>query len=148
MASSLNEVTLIGNVGRDPEVRYLPNGNAVCNITVATSFKRKSGEEDTSWHRVTLYEKLAEIAGEYLKKGRQVYIKGRIQYGKYTNKDGIEMPTTDIVASQMLMLGKGEERSEVNQATTAPAPRKEQRSSGSSASGSGFDDMSDDDIPF
>ena len=108
--ASVNKVILIGNCGRDPEVRYTPSGTAICNVSVATSSRRKdkaSGEsiEDTQWHRVTFYDRLAEIAGEYLKKGKPVYIEGRLKYGKYTDKDGIERNTVDIVAEQMQMLG-------------------------------------------
>jgi single-strand DNA-binding protein len=108
--ASVNKVILIGNCGRDPEVRYTPQGTAICNVSVATSSRRKdrnTGEtvEDTQWHRVTFYERLAEIAGEYLKKGRPVYIEGRLKYGKYTDKDGIERNTVDIIAEQMQLLG-------------------------------------------
>src|SRR5258706_1778288 len=106
--ASLNKVILIGNLGRDPESRYLPNGDAVVNISVATteSWKDKNGEkqEKTEWHRVTLYRRLAEIAAEYLKKGSQVYLEGRIEYREY-EKDGQKRYSTDIVASEMKMLG-------------------------------------------
>jgi single-strand DNA-binding protein len=171
--ASVNKVILIGNCGRDPEVRYTPSGTAICNISVATSSRRKdkaSGEsiEDTQWHRVTFYDRLAEIAGEYLKKGKPVYVEGRLKYGKYTDKDGIERNTVDIVAEQMQMLGGrdagGEEvgggssggrylapRDGVDgnedrntsrpAARPAPAPRPAPKAS------TGFDDM-DDDIPF
>jgi len=173
--ASVNKVILIGNCGRDPEVRYTPSGTAICNVSVATSSRRKdkaSGEsiEDTQWHRVTFYDRLAEIAGEYLKKGKPVYIEGRLKYGKYTDKDGIERNTVDIVAEQMQMLGGrdggggGEEgggggsggrylapRDGVDgnedrnpsrpAARPAPAPRPAPKAS------TGFDDM-DDDIPF
>lgn len=108
--SSVNKVILLGNCGRDPEMRYMPSGKAVCNVSIATSSKRKdktTGEtmEDTQWHRVTFYDKLAEIAGEYVKKGKQIYVEGRIQYGKFTNKDGVEQHTCDIVATEMQLLG-------------------------------------------
>jgi len=164
--ASVNKVILIGNCGRDPEVRYTPSGTAICNISVATSSRRKdkaSGEsiEDTQWHRVTFYDRLAEIAGEYLKKGKPVYIEGRLKYGKYTDKDGIERNTVDIVAEQMQMLGSsrdaggdegGYSRSrDMDEgggaapsrpaARPAPAPRPAPKAS------TGFDDM-DDDIPF
>ena len=106
--ASLNKVILIGNLGRDPETRYLPNGDAVANISVATTetWKDKGGEkqEKTEWHRVTLYRRLGEIAGEYLKKGSQVYIEGRIEYREY-EKDGVKRFSTDIIASEMKMLG-------------------------------------------
>src|SRR6185437_3847658 len=111
--ASVNKVIIVGNLGRDPEVRYTPNGSAVCNVTVATSRVRKnkdSGDktEDTEWHRVVFFDKLAEIAGEYLKKGRSVYVEGRLQTRKWTDKDGVEKYTTEIVASEMQMLGSRE----------------------------------------
>ena len=106
--ASVNKVIIVGNLGRDPEVRYTPNGSAVCNVTVATSRARKnkeSGEktEDTEWHRIVFFDKLAEIAGEYLKKGRSVYVEGRLQTRKWTDKDGVEKFTTEIVATEMQM---------------------------------------------
>ena len=108
--TSVNKVILIGNCGRDPEMRYLPSGQAVANISIATSTRRKdktSGEmvEDTQWHRVTFYDRLAEIAGEYVKKGRPVYVEGRLKYGKYTGQDGIEKNTVDIIATELQLLG-------------------------------------------
>ncbi len=127
--SSVNKVILIGHLGRDAELRYSPNGTAIANVSIATSSRRKdkaSGEsiEDTQWHRVTFYERLAEIAGEYLKKGKPVYIEGRLKYGKYTDKDGVERNTTDIVAEQMQMLGGVEgERSAPAAAPAARAAR-------------------------
>ncbi len=156
--ASVNKVILVGNCGRDPEVRYAPSGTAICNISVATSSRRKdktSGEsiEDTQWHRVTFYDRLAEIAGEYLKKGRPVYVEGRLKYGKYTDKDGIERNTVDIVATEMQLLGGREgmgggaddggapTRSAPAQRNAPPASKPPARSS------TGFDDM-DDDIPF
>ena len=107
--ASVNKVTLIGNLGRDPEVRYAPSGAAVCNITIATSRSWKdktSGErqEETEWHRVVFYDKLAEIAGQYLKKGKPVYIDGRLKTRKWTDKDGVEKYTTEIIANEMTML--------------------------------------------
>ncbi|MET0383366.1 MAG: single-stranded DNA-binding protein [Burkholderiaceae bacterium] len=166
--ASVNKVILIGNCGRDPEVRYTPSGTAICNVSVATSSRRKdkaSGEsiEDTQWHRVTFYDRLAEIAGEYLKKGKPVYIEGRLKYGKYTDKDGIERNTVDIVAEQMQLLGgrdgggddggysrggrdmgdDGGERASRPAARPAPAPSPRP----APKSSTGFDDM-DDDIPF
>ncbi len=107
--ASVNKVIIVGNAGRDPEVRYMASGKAVANVTIATSSKWKNdaGEavEDTQWHRVTAYDKLAEIMGEYLKKGRPVYIEGRLKYGKFTNKDGVEQNTCDIIATEMQLLG-------------------------------------------
>ena len=108
--ASVNKVIIVGNLGRDPEVRYTPNGSAVCNVSVATtrSWKNKeSGDksEETEWHRVVFYDKLAEIAGEYLKKGRSVYVEGRLKTRKWQDKDGVEKYTTEIVATDMQMLG-------------------------------------------
>ena len=108
--ASVNKVILIGNCGRDPEMRYLPSGQAVANISIATSTRRKdktSGEmiEDTQWHRVTFYDRLAEIAGEYVKKGRPLYVEGRLKYGKYTGQDGIEKNTVYIIATELKLLG-------------------------------------------
>jgi len=162
--ASVNKVILVGNLGKDPEVRYMPSGSAICNITVATSRQWKdktSGErqEETEWHRVALFDRLAEIAGEYLKKGRPVYIEGRLKTRKYTDKDGAEKYTTEIVASEMQLLGSregggggmgGDEMGEPRAAAprsapparSAPAPRP-----APSKSSTGFDDM-DDDIPF
>jgi single-strand DNA-binding protein len=111
--ASVNKVILIGNLGRDPEVRYAPSGSAICNVTLATSRQWKdktSGEkqEETEWHRVVFYDRLAEIAGEYLKKGRPVYVEGRLKTRKWTDKDGVEKYTTEIVADQMQLLGSRE----------------------------------------
>ena len=108
--ASVNKVILIGNLGRDPEVRYAPSGSAICNVTIATSrqWKNKdSGErqEETEWHRVVFYDRLAEIAGEYLKKGKSVYVEGRLKTRKWTDKDGVEKYTTEIIAQEMTMLG-------------------------------------------
>jgi len=150
--ASVNKVILIGNLGKDPETRYMPNGEAVTNITLATTetWKDKSGEkqEKTEWHRVTFYRKLAEIAGEYLKKGRPVYVEGRLETRKWTDKAGVERYTTEIIASDMKMLGSKPgsssfevvEREEGTPASTSAKPA-------AAKSGSGFDDM-DDDIPF
>lgn len=146
--ASLNKVELIGNCGRDAELRYTPNGQAVANVSIATTSRRRDKNtgnviEDTQWHRVTFYERLAEIAGEYAKKGRQVYIEGRIKYGKYTDKDGVERNTMDIVAHEIQLLGSKPE------STGTPAERPDATRSPAQAGegSSGFDDMSDD-IPF
>jgi len=166
--ASVNKVILVGNCGRDPEVRYTPGGAAICNVSVATSSRRKdknTGEsiEDTQWHRVTFYDRLAEIAGEYLKKGRPVYVEGRLKYGKYTDKDGVERNTVDIVATEMQLLGGREgggtgggmgggdmddaprPARSAAPARSAPAPRPAPAPAQRAATG--FDDM-DDDIPF
>ena len=158
--ASVNKVILVGSCGRDPEVRYAPSGAAICNISVATSSRRKdkaSGEsiEDTQWHRVTFYDRLAEIAGEYLKKGRPVYVEGRLKYGKYTDKDGIERNTVDIVATEMQLLGGreggmggGDDMGGGAPARSAPAQRSAPAAKPAPAkSATSFDDM-DDDIPF
>nr|WP_315116440.1 single-stranded DNA-binding protein [uncultured Neisseria sp.] len=105
----LNKVILIGRLGRDPETRFMANGEAVCNFSVATSEKYtdKNGQrqEATEWHNVTMYRKLAEIAGQYLKQGSQVYIEGKIKSRKYTDKNGVERTAYDIIANEMKMLG-------------------------------------------
>ena len=103
--SGLNKVMIIGRLGQDPEVKYTKTGAAVCNASVATSYKPKDGEELTEWHRVVLFGKVAEIAGQYLKKGSQVYIEGRLQTRKWEDANGNERYTTEIVAEQMQMLG-------------------------------------------
>ena len=110
MARGVNKVIIVGNLGADPETRYTTNGGAICNLRLATSEQwkdKQTGEnqERTEWHRVVLFGKLGEIAGEYLKKGRQVYIEGSLRTNKYTDKEGIERYSTDIVASEMQMLG-------------------------------------------
>lgn len=107
---SVNKAILIGNAGRDPEIRYLPSGQAVANISLATTSKRKDQQtgqtiEDTQWHRITFYDRLAEIAGEYVYKGIKIYVEGRIKYGKYTDQAGVEKNTVEIVATSMQLLG-------------------------------------------
>jgi single-strand DNA-binding protein len=107
--ASVNKVILVGNLGRDPEVRFMPNGEAVCNFSIATtdSWRDKAGakQERTEWHNIVMYRKLAEIAGEYLKKGRPVYVEGRLQTRKWQTKEGQDRYTTEIIADQMQMLG-------------------------------------------
>jgi len=156
--ASVNKVILIGNCGRDPEVRYLASGMAVADVSIATTSRRKdknTGEtiEDTQWHRVKFFDRLAEIAGEYVKKGKPIYVEGRLQYGKYTDKDGIERNTTDIVAQELQLLGSrdssGDDSGGGGRAPAparAPAPRAPAPAPRGST-GTGFDDM-DDDIPF
>jgi len=159
--ASINKVILIGNLGRDPEVRYTPSGAAVCNLRLATTRNwknRDSGErqEETEWHSVVLYDRQAEVAGEYLKKGRPVYIEGRLKTRKWQDKDGNDRYTTEIVADTMQLLGGREGGSGDDSyagggesgggsrpapAPRAPAPRPAPKSS------PGVDDM-DDDIPF
>jgi single-strand DNA-binding protein len=168
--ASVNKVILIGNLGRDPEVRYTPSGSAVCNVTLATSRSWKSKEsgekvEETEWHRVVFYDRLAEIAGEYLKKGRSIYVEGRLKTRKWQDKDGVEKYTTEVIAQEMNMLGGREgmgggaggdeesgggysERSAPPQ-RSAPASRPATQAAAKPASKAttGFDQM-DDDIPF
>ncbi|HEX2543389.1 MAG TPA: single-stranded DNA-binding protein [Ramlibacter sp.] len=165
--ASVNKVILVGNCGRDPEVRYLPSGQAVANVSIATTSKRKdrtSGEmvEETQWHRVSFFDRLAEIVGEYVKKGSPIYVEGRLVYRKFTNKDGVEQNATDIVASEMQLLGSrqgmgapsggDDDMSSGGGAprrsappSRAPAPAAQRPAASKPASG--FDDM-DDDIPF
>ena len=114
--ASVNKAIIIGTLGRDPEIRYMPNGDAACNLSVATSetWKDKSGEkqERAEWHRVSMFGKLAEIAGQYLAKGSSVYLEGKLQTRKWTDKDGVEKYTTEIIADRMQMLGGKEQRQE------------------------------------
>jgi single-strand DNA-binding protein len=168
--ASVNKVILLGNLGRDPEVRYTPNGAAVCNLRIATTRNwknRESGErqEETEWHSVVLYDRQAEIAGEYLRKGRPVYIEGRLKTRKWQDKDGNDRYTTEIVAESLQLLGgrdgggdgdhgndtrpqqrqqQGQQRgnSQQRQQSQQRQAQRQQQSSGT-----GFDDM-DDDIPF
>jgi single-strand DNA-binding protein len=159
--ASVNKVIIIGNLGRDPEVRYTPNGSAVCNIGVATTRTWKAKEsgdkvEETEWHRVVFYDRLAEIAGEYLKKGRSVYVEGRLKTRKWQDKDGAEKYTTEIIAEEMKMLGgregmgggaddSGEPSGYGNR--PQPASRPAAVAKAPPKSSTGFDSM-DDDIPF
>ncbi len=179
--ASINKVILIGNLGRDPEVRYTPNGAAICNISVATTRNWKdktSGDkvEETEWHRVVFYDRLAEIAGEYLKKGRPVYVEGRLKTRKWQDKEGKDVFTTEVIADNMQLLGgregmgegggsgdMGESRGESrgdrgergNDGGAAPSraparatpPSRPAASTPASKPATGFDDM-DDDIPF
>jgi single-strand DNA-binding protein len=149
MARGVNKVILVGNLGKDPEVRYMPNGNAVANITLATteSWKDKqSGEqqEKTEWHRIVMFRRLGEIAGEYLKKGSQVYIEGKLQTRKWQDNSGNDRYTTEIVASEMQMLGgRGGGGSAGFPADSAPA-QSSAPTPAPAAAGGDFDD----DIPF
>ncbi len=176
--ASVNKVILIGNLGRDPEVRYTPSGSAVCNVGIATTrnWKNKdSGErqEETEWHRVVFFDRLAEIAGEYLKKGRPVYVEGRLRTRKWTDKDGVEKYTTEVYAEQMQLLGSREDggggaprgedqggyggadagqsdaprRAAPPRAAPPRAPASAPAARPAPKSSTGFDDM-DDDIPF
>ena len=167
--ASVNKVILVGNLGKDPEMRTFPSGGRVCNVTIATSEKwkdKQSGEprEHTEWHRVVFNDRLAEIAGEYLRKGSQVYVEGSLRTRKWTDQNGVEKYTTEIRADEMKMLGKREgmggpgpggdddgggydapRRAPASRpAASAPAPAA---GGGAKKPSSGFDDM-DDDIPF
>ncbi len=156
--ASVNKVIIVGNLGKDPEVRTFPDGGTICNITVATSRQWKdktSGErqEETEWHRVVFRDRLAEIAGEYLRKGKQVYVEGRLKTRKYTDKDGVEKFITEITAYEMQMLGSregmgdGDSRGGGGAPASRPAPLSGGAKPAAQKSSTGFDDM-DDDIPF
>jgi single-strand DNA-binding protein len=142
--ASLNKVLLIGNLGRDPETRYMPDGGAVTNVSIATTetWKDKNGDkqEKTEWHRVAFFGKLAEIAGEYLKKGSQCYVEGRLQTRKWQDKDGQDKYSTEVVADRMQMLGGRGERGE------APPQREAAAAPGAKPAGK-FEDF-ESDIPF
>lgn len=166
--ASVNKVIVIGNLGRDPEVRYTPSGSAVCNVSVATTrnWKDKSSgerQEETEWHRIVFYDRLAEIAGEYLKKGRSVYVEGRLKTRKWQDKDGKDQYTTEIIADQMQMLGGnegggggqrdggnegnggGQQRQQPQQRQAAPQQRQQPQQR---QSGGGYSNDPDADVPF
>ncbi|MFL9609313.1 single-stranded DNA-binding protein [Methylobacillus sp. Pita2] len=168
--ASVNKVILVGNLGRDPEVRYMPNGEAVANFSIATTdnWKDKNGQrqERTEWHNIVMYRRLAEIAGEYLKKGRPVYIEGRLQTRKWQTKEGQDRYTTEIIADQMQMLGGrdgggsggasydggGDDFNQdygqsAPRQQAAPAQRPAPAPASKPAGGGNFDDF-EDDIPF
>jgi len=167
--ASVNKVIIVGNLGRDPEVRYSPDGAAICNVSIATTSQWKdkaSGErrEETEWHRVVFYNRLAEIAGEYLRKGRSVYVEGRLKTRKWQDKEGQDRYTTEIVADQMQMLGGrdsggegggggggggyGDAPSAPRQQAPRPAPAPRAAApAGGGSGGANLADM-DDDIPF
>lgn len=147
----LNKVILIGRLGRDPETRYMPNGEAVCNFSVATSeaWNDRNGQrqERTEWHNITMYRRLAEIAGQYLKKGSQVYLEGKIQSRKYTDKNGVERTAYDIIANEMKMLGGGSDGQQAQPAQgETPTPPRRQAPAAPAAPVDGSDES--DDIPF
>ena len=156
MARGVNKAILVGNLGRDPEVRYSPNGQAVANVTLATSESWKdktSGEkqEKTEWHRVVFFGRLAEIAGEYLKKGAQIYVEGRLQTRKWTDKDGHDRYTTEIVANDMQMLGsRGGAGAPSNDSFNQDQPADNTGSAGAGAKKTtpAVAGEFDDDIPF
>ena len=144
--ASINKVILVGHLGRDPEVKYMPSGDGVASLAVATTDKWKDKatgqqKEAIEWHRVSAFGKLAEIIGQYLKKGSQVYIEGKLKTRKYTDKDGVEKYSTEIVCDTVRMLGGRQEEQDRPVSRPAPQPKKAQQSK------SDFTDM-DDDIPF
>ncbi|AWB34626.1 single-stranded DNA-binding protein [Orrella marina] len=174
--ASVNKVILVGNLGRDPEVRHSADGAAICNLSIATTYvtkDRNTGDrrEETEWHRVVMFNRLAEIAGEYLRKGRPVYIEGRLRTRKWQNREGQDQYTTEIVAEQMQMLGSREgggpgagqgrndtasgdygtsqgQRSEFEQGTpTPPRPSAPRPAAPASSAAMNPGDL-DDDIPF
>ena len=169
--ASINKVIIIGNLGKDPEVRYMPSGSAICNVTVATSRQwknKESGEknEETEWHRVALFDRQAEIAGEYLKKGSSVYFEGRLKTRKWTDKEGVERYTTEIIADVMQLLGSRQgagggagsgagdedgggysERAAPQRPAPASRPQVPAPRAAPKPTSTGFDSM-DDDIPF
>jgi single-strand DNA-binding protein len=170
--ASVNKVIIVGSLGRDPEVRYMPNGEAVCNFSVATteSWKDKSGakQERTEWHNIVMYRKLAEIAGEYLKKGRPVYLEGRLQTRKWQTKEGQDRYTTEIIADQMQMLGSNRDnqnngggnggdydgsgydgqQQDNHQSTQSQRQQTSNNPAPSTAGGSNYSGFDDEDIPF
>ncbi|HEY8118952.1 MAG TPA: single-stranded DNA-binding protein [Methylophilaceae bacterium] len=159
--ASVNKVILVGNLGRDPEMRYMPSGDALASFSIATTdnWKDKNGQkqERTEWHRISMFGKLAEIAGEYLKKGSSVYIEGRLQTRKWQDKEGNERQTTEVVADRMQMLGGrsgGNTYEVMDDEASAPADAPRQSAAERQApaakpatGGSNFDDF-EDDIPF
>ncbi len=156
MARGVNKVILIGNLGQDPEVKYMPNGGAVTNVTIATSESWKdknTGEqkEKTEWHRVVFFQRLAEIVGEYLKKGSKVYIEGKLQTRKWQDQSGNDRYTTEIVANEMQMLdsrgGGGGNGGNFNQSSGQSSGAAPQQQPAAAPAGGGMGDF-DDDIPF
>lgn len=155
--ASVNKVIIVGNLGKDPETRYMPNGDAVCNFSVATTetWKDKnSGEkkEATEWHRITAYRKLGEICGQYLKKGSQVYVEGMLKTRKWTDKEGVERYTTEILIDKMQMLGSGPRSNDQDDNDDdgygSPPPQSHQPAAKApQRQAPNFSDM-DDDIPF
>lgn len=145
--ASVNKVILVGGLGKDPEIKFMPNGDAVCNFSIATteSWKDKTGvkQEKTEWHNIVMYRKLAEIAGEYLKKGAPVYIEGKLQTRKWQTKEGQDRYTTEIIADSMQMLGTKAQNNQQDNTQYQPAKENAPQSDNMG----GFDEM-DDDAPF
>lgn len=153
MARGVNKVILVGNLGRDPEIKYTASGAAIANITVATAESwndKQTGEkvEKTEWHRVVAFQRLAEIMGEYLKKGSQVYIEGKLQTRKWQDQNGQDRYTTEIVANDMQMLGGRGDAGGQSQAGGGGGFRKSQAPQQSPAKPAADNDFADDDIPF
>ena len=153
---SVNKVILLGNLGRDPELRFMPNGDAVCNFSIATtdSWKDKAGEkqERTECHNIVMYRKLAEIAGEYLKKGSSIYVEGRLQTRKWQTKEGQDRYTTEVIADSMQMLGGRGSASQSDKPSDenfnqGSSPNKNQANTSNESSPTSFDEF-EDDIPF
>ncbi len=164
--ATVNKVILVGNCGRDAEVRTLPSGQPVANVSLATTMRRKNKqtgqyEDDTQWHRITFYDRLAEVARDYVKKGRSIYVEGRLKYGKYTDAQGMERNTVDIIATDLTLLGGRSENgggdygggSSYGGGAAQAAPRpaatiapQQQPAQAAGGMGGGFD--ADDDIPF
>jgi single-strand DNA-binding protein len=148
--ASVNKAIIVGNLGKDPEVHYMPNGEAVCNFSVATTetWKDKSGakQEKTEWLNIVMYRKLAEIAGKYLKKGASVYLEGRIQTRSW-EKDGVTRYSTEIIADQMQMLGGKDSSTNESVHDTRTSQKTEQPTKAAQTGDAGFDDF-EDDIPF
>ena len=157
--ASVNKVIIVGNLGKDPETRYAPNGDAICNITVATTDTwkdKQTGEkkEQTEWHRVSFFGRLAEIAGQYLRKGSAVYVEGSLRTRRWQDKQGQDRYTTEIRADSMQLLGErqggeqsGQQRQQAPQQPRQQAPQREQQRPAPQQSSGGFGDM-DDDLPF
>lgn len=150
--ASVNKAIIIGNLGKDPEMRYMPSGDAICNFSVATtdSWKGKDGEkqEKTEWHQISMFGKLAEVAGKYLKKGSQVYIEGRLQTRKWQDKEGKDQYTTEIVADRMQMLSGGSGRGGEEQGSGAASSSRPKSNGGDGGMHSGGANSEFDDIPF
>jgi single-strand DNA-binding protein len=150
--ASVNKVILVGNLGRDPETKYMPDGAAITNVSIATSYQRTdkaSGQktEETEWHRVVFFSRLAEIAGEYLKKGSQVYIEGRLRTRKWQDKEGQDRYSTEIVADSMQMLGSRAGSGEPRGEPMGQKPAEAKAAAPAKKPAGKFDDM-EDDIPF
>lgn len=150
--ASVNRLTLVGNLGKDPEVRYLPNGDAVANFSVATtsSWKDKATgdkHEETEWHRCSAFGRLGEVCGQYLKKGSSVYIEGQLKTRKWQDKDGADRYTTEVRVNSMQMLG-GKQPAGDFESQPTPSPAQASRSAAVQTKAGPFDDMTDSDIPF